>query len=82
MDQPINNPATLKARKLRRIVLVRGRHLWHFVCAAGEEAQLLRCALDAHEAQKSALRKVDLLILARELGVRPDVLNPPVRKAE
>jgi hypothetical protein len=60
---------------------VRGRHTWTFLCGPGEEAHLLREAAALADAAPR-FRRLDLLILARELGVDPKSLKRAVRKAE
>jgi hypothetical protein len=75
-------PAAKKAQRLRRISLVRGRHTWIFLCAPGEEAQLLREAHAMADAAASHFRRLDLIVLARELGIDAKSLKDPVRKAE
>jgi hypothetical protein len=74
--------AAQKAQRLRRISLVRGRHTWTFLCAPGEEAHLLREAHAMADAAGPHFRRLDLLILARELGIDLESLKHPVRKAE
>jgi hypothetical protein len=83
MDEhtPIPSP-TPKARRLRKVTLVRGRHTWLFVCGAGEEAQLVRSAAELLERSSVPMGRLHVAILARQLGVLQEHLNQPVRKAD
>ncbi len=71
-----------KARRMRRVTIVRGGHAWVFVCAPGEEAQLLREAGESLATADVPRRRLHLAILARQLGLSSRSLKTGVRKAE
>ena len=82
MDQTAHDSPAPKARRLRRMTLMRGRHQWVFVCEAGEEAQLVRFAAEVLERERVPLRRLHVAVLARQMGLLPEGLNPTVRKAD
>jgi hypothetical protein len=82
MDRPETTSPFPKAQRLRRVTFIRARETWVFVCAPGEEAQLVREAAEALEAAGVPRRRLHLAVLARQLGVLPAPLNPGVRKAD
>lgn len=82
MDGPDTTTPALKAQRLRRVTFLRGRDAWVFVCAPGEEAQLVREAAEMLEAAGVPRHRLHLAVLARQLGVLDRCLNPGVRKAD